>query len=123
LNAFLRVRCEKVVRADAASQEMLTLTLSLSRCSLSVPYADEGIQDVVIVGLATDYCVKATTLDVLKVASRLESLENVYVVREAVRGVDAAASLAALEELAQAGARIVSMGDEELAAFLGTERE
>lgn len=78
----------------------------------------EVIQDIVVVGLATDYCVKATTLDVLRVATKLKSLENVYVVREGVRGVDAGASQSALEELAAAGAQVVSIRGKELSEYL-----
>lgn len=45
-------------------------------------YLDErGITDLYVVGLATDYCVKATTLDALKEGF------NVSVVKDAIEGV------------------------------------
>jgi nicotinamidase/pyrazinamidase len=62
-----------------------------------------GIERIVIVGLATDYCVKETALDGLRLGY------DVTVVREAVGAVelepgDGACALAAVSE---AGARLV----------------
>ena len=45
---------------------------------------------------------------------------KVFVVREAVRGVDAVASERVLEELEAAGAKVVSIGGEELAPRLAS---
>lgn len=63
-----------------------------------------GVTRVVIVGLATDYCVRATALDALSLGF------ETIVVREGVRGVDLAPgdSDRALAEMASAGARIIS---------------
>jgi nicotinamidase/pyrazinamidase len=44
---------------------------------------EQGIQSIVVVGLATDYCVKATALDGRKLGL------DVAVVKEGIRGVDA----------------------------------
>ena len=58
------------------------------------------INTLIVYGVATDYCVKATVLDGLKAGY------NVYVVNDLCRGVDAEASKAALEEMKQKGATI-----------------
>jgi nicotinamidase/pyrazinamidase len=61
-----------------------------------------GVAEVTVVGLATDYCVRATALDALRQGFA------VTVPRAAVRGVDVQPgdSERALEELAAAGARV-----------------
>jgi nicotinamidase/pyrazinamidase len=63
---------------------------------------ERGIDEVTVVGLATDYCVKNTALDALR-----HDLE-VTVDREAVRGVDVQPgdSERALDELREAGATV-----------------
>lgn len=69
---------------------------------------------VVVVGLATDYCVKATVLDAID-----EGFE-VLVVRDGIRGVDAKPgdSERAIIEMARAGAKIVFERD---VAFRGDD--
>jgi nicotinamidase/pyrazinamidase len=59
---------------------------------------EEGVTAVTVVGIATDHCVRATALDALKEGF------TVAVDASAVRGVDPAASEAALEELRALGA-------------------
>lgn len=59
-----------------------------------------GILDVDIVGLATDYCVRASALDALAHGRR------VRILRDLVAGVDASSSSAALVELQRAGAAV-----------------
>jgi nicotinamidase/pyrazinamidase len=63
---------------------------------------DHGIDDVTVVGLATDYCVKNTALDALREGFA------VTVDPSAVRGVDVAPgdSERALDELREAGAEV-----------------
>ena len=63
---------------------------------------ERGIDDVVIVGLATDYCVRNTALDALRMGLRVAIDER------AVRGVDVEPgdSQRALDELREAGARV-----------------
>jgi nicotinamidase/pyrazinamidase len=63
---------------------------------------DRGVDEVVVVGLATDYCVKNTALDALRLGFR------VTVDPEAVRGVDVRPGDAerALEALREAGAAV-----------------
>lgn len=62
-----------------------------------------GIQHLFITGLATDYCVKFSSLDAI--ASGIE----VYVVQDAVRGVDVPSGTVerAFEEMKRAGVRLV----------------
>lgn len=62
---------------------------------------ENDVDDVVIVGLATDHCVRATALDALGAGY------NTTVLRDLVAGVDAQASADALAELEDAGAEIV----------------
>ena len=63
-----------------------------------------NIKRIYVVGLATDYCVKATVLDGIKYGY------EVYVVTDAVRAVNVAPGDGekALEEMARAGARLVT---------------
>ena len=53
-----------------------------SRTDLESALRDQGVARVVIVGLATDYCVRETALDALRLGFRT------LVLREAVRAVD-----------------------------------
>ena len=62
---------------------------------------ENSIKDLDVVGIATDYCVRATVLDALKEGF------NVRVLEEMCAGVDADSADAALEEMAAAGAEIV----------------
>ena len=70
---------------------------------------ERGVTELVVTGLATDYCVKHSVLD-----ARREGFE-VTVVEDAIRGVEVneGDSERALEEMRAAGARIAS--SEELA--------
>lgn len=74
----------------------------------------QGVTDIFICGLATDYCVKFTALDALRLGFRTT------VVEDACRGVEVNAgdTARAVEEMREAGARIV--GSVEL---LGARRD
>jgi nicotinamidase/pyrazinamidase len=61
---------------------------------------ERGVDEVTIVGLATDYCVRHTALDALRAGFA------VRVDPEATRGVDAGDAAKALDELRAAGARV-----------------
>jgi len=65
---------------------------------------EHGVVDVDIVGLATDYCVRASALDAI------EHGRHVRVLTDLVAGVAADSSDAALGELAHAGAELVESG-------------
>lgn len=66
-----------------------------------VPALDElGITEIDVVGIATDYCVRATALDALAAGRRVRVLTDL------VAGVAAASSDAALQELSAAGAEL-----------------
>ncbi len=66
---------------------------------------ERGIETLYITGLAADFCVKWTVLD-----ARKEGFQ-VYVVEDAVRGLDVDGSLAeAWREMKEAGAKITSSG-------------
>ncbi len=64
-----------------------------------------GVGALVLVGLATDYCVKATALDARRLGFEVD------LVLEGVRGVNASAGDAekAIEAMKQAGCRIVAL--------------
>ncbi|KAJ5846668.1 hypothetical protein N7534_010337 [Penicillium rubens] len=66
---------------------------------------DQGITDVFVVGLAGDYCVKATALDALKVGFKS------WVIEEGTKCVVPADWDAVKEELETAGVSIISMND------------
>lgn len=63
---------------------------------------ERGVERVVVVGLATDYCVKETALDALRLGY------EATVLRDCVAAVDLSAGdgAAALREMAEAGAEI-----------------
>ncbi len=61
---------------------------------------DAGVDEVDVVGIATDHCVRATSLAALGEGLRVNVLTGL------VAGVDPAASQRALEELAAAGAHL-----------------
>ncbi|MCD5347881.1 isochorismatase family protein [Agromyces sp. H3Y2-19a] len=68
--------------------------------SVSEVLGRHGITDVDVVGLATDYCVRASALDAL------EHGQHVRVLTDLVAGVAPESSIAALAELGHAGAVI-----------------
>ena len=72
--------------------------------SLDESLKERGITAIYVTGLATDYCVKATTLDGLK------NDYKVYVVTDAVRAVNVNENDGekALSEMQEQGARLVS---------------
>ena len=59
-----------------------------------------GVAEVDVVGIATDYCVRASALDALAAGRRVRVLIDL------VAGVAPETSAAALEELAAAGAEL-----------------
>ncbi|KAF7416166.1 NAD(+) salvage pathway protein [Pleurotus ostreatus] len=82
----------------------------VSESTATAALKEKGVTWVYVVGLAYDYCVKASALD-----ARTEGFE-VVVVKDGTRAVDA--SKQNLDEvddqLRQAGVRVVSMDDEEM---------
>jgi len=66
---------------------------------------EQGVTDLVIGGLATDYCVKATAL------GGIENGFTVAVVTDAVRAVSPETGEQALREMADAGVTLVTAGD------------
>ncbi|MFT4123539.1 MAG: isochorismatase family protein [Microbacteriaceae bacterium] len=61
-----------------------------------------GVTDVDVVGIATDYCVRASALDALAAGRRVRVLTDL------VAGVAAASSVAALDEIVAAGGRLAT---------------
>lgn len=64
-----------------------------------------GIRDIDLAGIATDYCVRASTLDALGAG------RHVRVFTDLIAGVHPDSSAAALEEVASAGAELVRSTD------------
>jgi nicotinamidase/pyrazinamidase len=60
-----------------------------------------GVTDIDVAGIATDYCVRASALDALATGRHVRVLTGL------IAGVAPASSLAALDELAGAGAELV----------------
>lgn len=99
--ALDRSRLQLIVsKATAPDQEAYS---GFQGTALAEILRDRGVQRVVIGGLATDYCVKATALD-----ARREGFE-VIVLEDAVRGVEVnpGDSDRSLEEMKQAGCTTV----------------
>lgn len=79
--------------------------------SLIRPHGWEDV-DVFIGGLATDYCVQATALDVRSLFAERRNVE-VFAIREAMRGVNLnpGDDMAAIERMAAAGIPTISLND------------
>ena len=73
---------------------------------LAARMRDQKVEEVVVGGLATDYCVKNTVLDAVKHGFKVKAVEN------AMRAVDVEPGDGerAIEEMRSAGAEIVSTG-------------
>jgi nicotinamidase/pyrazinamidase len=69
--------------------------------SLEALLAEAGVTEVEIVGIATDYCVRATALDACRVIPTVRVREDLCV------GVAPSSTLAALAELRAAGVELV----------------
>ena len=65
------------------------------------------VTDVDVVGIATDYCVRASALDALASVTPSGDPRTVRVFGDLVAGVEPATSVAALVELEAAGAQVV----------------
>lgn len=64
-----------------------------------------GVKEAVVYGVATDYCDKAAVLS-------LQGLGvQTYLVTDAIRGIDERGSARALEEMVEAGARLLTAAD------------
>lgn len=68
---------------------------------------DKQVEDIYLMGLATDYCVKFSALDAVHLGF------NVYVIQDACRGVELNPGdiTAAINEMQAAGVKIISMKD------------
>jgi nicotinamidase-related amidase len=75
--------------------------------------AARGIERVFVVGLATDYCCHASALD-----ARKFGFETI-IVKNAMKGVDAEGSKAAIEELQKWGCIAVDSADDALKVLAG----
>lgn len=70
--------------------------------SLTEVFAAANITEVDVVGIATDYCVRASAIDALDLGIEVRVLSDL------IAGVAPESSVAALKELAAAGAELVS---------------
>jgi nicotinamidase/pyrazinamidase len=71
---------------------------------LAAQLRDQGVQEVLVGGLATDYCVKNTVIDALKHGFKVKALQN------AMRAVDVnpGDGERAIQEMKAAGAQMVN---------------
>lgn len=86
--------------------------LERPRCSdsgLAGVLREKGVSDVFVVGLAFDYCVRATAVDSAKEGFRT------VVVGEGTRAVDAGAWEKVVGELRERGVEVVGVDGEEVA--------
>ena len=104
----------KSLRSLAVSLVHLSRT---DTCRSFPPSIDHQITSLYVVGLATDFCVRASVLAALKASDHADLHWTTTVVKEGCRGVDAGKSRETLEELKTAGARVVSIEDEEVRAL------
>lgn len=82
---------------------------AVSLSGLAPTMKEQGITDVYIVGLAEDYCVKATAEDAVRFSFRS------YVIKQATRAVGGdAAARRVEEEMMAKGVRIIGIADESL---------
>ncbi|KDE08647.1 hypothetical protein MVLG_01107 [Microbotryum lychnidis-dioicae p1A1 Lamole] len=101
---------------DAYSAFAIPLTAQDQQLSpLTRVLMEHNIDIVVVVGLATDYCIKASALAAIEEGRKRGW--KVLIVQEAVKGIDTEQSQRALEELERKGARVVNMADVELNAL------
>ena len=63
---------------------------------------EDGIKKVLVYGLATDYCVKATALDAIEAGYRVDLIVDLC------RGVSPDTTASALEEMKAKGVKIIS---------------
>lgn len=82
--------------------------------------SDHQITSLYVVGLATDFCVRASVLAALQAADHADVHWTTTVIKEGCRGVDTDKSRETLDELKLAGARVVSIEDDEVRS-LGRE--
>lgn len=65
-----------------------------------------GVENVIIYGIATEYCVRATSLDLIKANYKTIVIENLC------RGASPDASAAALDEMRNKGVRVINTPEE-----------
>jgi nicotinamidase/pyrazinamidase len=87
---------------DAGYERDLEGYSGFEETNLAETLRDRGVDEVTVVGLATDYCVKETAADALREGLR------VAIDRAAIRGIDVEPgdSERALDELREAGAEV-----------------
>jgi nicotinamidase/pyrazinamidase len=77
-----------------------------TKSALESALKDEGVDKLLMFGIATDYCVKSTAMDGAKLGF------EVTVVKDLCRGVDPKTSKKAVEDMTDAGVRVVENLDE-----------
>jgi nicotinamidase-related amidase len=103
---------EKGMRREVEMYSAFYDPLEKPRCSdsgLAALLREAGVSDVFVVGLAADYCVRATAVDSAKEGFRT------FVVEEGTRAVDGKAWEEVVKgELAEKGVSVVSLEGEEV---------
>ncbi|ODT84868.1 MAG: nicotinamidase [Nitrosomonadales bacterium SCN 54-20] len=98
--ANLEIPCDTHIASKATSREKDAYS-GFSETELDAMLKSAGISRVFIGGLATDHCVLSTVRDALNHGY------DIFVLTDAVRGMDGDASSTALEEMAHLGAKLI----------------
>jgi nicotinamidase/pyrazinamidase len=106
LHAGVRLPAGAIV-VDKGTEPVREAYSGFQGTGLAEKLRERSVARLFVAGLATDYCVKETVLDALGAGF------EAFVIRDAVRGVDAPPGSAdrALEEMGRRGARIVASED------------
>ena len=93
-----------VINIEKSRSHPNTSYSAFERTSLEAQLRDHAIQHLGICGIATEYCVRATAMDALRLGFTVSVLEDL------VRPIEQAPgdSTRAQEEMTRAGARLVS---------------
>ncbi|GAA6063785.1 hypothetical protein JCM10212_001355 [Sporobolomyces blumeae] len=125
VNKFKVVRKGEDVNLDAYSAFAKPLQVQVRESQgeaatspLTQILLDAKIDRVLVVGIATDFCVRQTVLSALSESRANDSAWQIVVIKEGVRGVYAEKEDETLRELEREGARVVGIDDEDVMGWL-----
>ncbi len=95
-------RAHIISKADQPDKEAYS---GFEGTNLAEELKQREIEALFICGLATDYCVKNTVLDAIKNGFK------VYLLVDAIRGIDPVGSEKAIQEMKEAGAQLITIED------------
>jgi len=95
-------RIDKIFLKGTESKDDGYSAFEATNCNLEEYLSDNGVKELYIVGLATEYCIKSTALDAVNKGFR------VYIVEEGVAGIKEEDVERAVEELGKSGVGFIS---------------